>query len=118
MSIPFESQLPKAPESFKEADVHPSPSPPPEQSEAEGKMARNSSSEGRVEESSTAASPAQASQAEADRNGQPTREASSQETAQQRSSHGSMSAEGQVIFEPRFALASRMPLQCKNICRL
>ena len=99
ISIPFESQLPRAPESFKEANVHPSSSEPSAQSEAEQGKARTGSSEGHAEDAPSTTKSGRASEAEAHHNDQPSQTASSQETAQQSSSHVSSSAEGQVRNE-------------------
>ena len=93
MSIPFGSHLPKAPESFNAANMHPPSSQPPTQSGRQEK-AEAGSSEGHTEETLVAATPAQAS--EADRNEQPTQAASKEGIVQQSSSHVSLSAAGQV----------------------
>ena len=113
-SIPFESQAPRAPESFKDADVHPSPSQPPAQSQGTQGKAATSSSEDHGEDLPNAASPAPASQTEADCSGQPTQVSSSKEAAQQSRSQGSLPAEGQVLFQPTFALAICRPPQCQT----
>ena len=118
MSIPFESQAPRAPESFEDANVHPSPSQPPAQSQGTQGKAETNSSEDHGEDSPNAASPAPASQTEADCNGQPTQVTSSNEAAQQSSSLGSLSAEGQVLFQPTFALAICRPPRCQTKCSL
>ena len=99
ISIPFESQIPGAPESFNKANVHPSSSQPPAQSKAEqGKAeAKAVSSESHAEDAPSATTSWRASEAEADHNDQPSQAASSQEAAQQSSSHVSSSAEGQVM---------------------